>query len=511
MRAMTSAETVEPEQRYDVGPSTLLPGLLEIPGVERVADAVTDRLEAVYFDTASLELASRGITLRRRTGGTDHGWHLKIPLGPVQRREIQAPLGQPEIVPEELIDRLLVYTRGEDMLTIARLITERTRYRLYGPGGEHLADFVDDQVHAEAMQQPLQGLEMAATEWREWEIELVHGAPRLLAAAAGTLIQAGASPSQHPSKLARALGGAWASGQARRTVTPSKEGPAVDVVTAYLGGLIDDLLTHDPDVRRGVPDSIHQMRSVTRRIRSVLQGYGALFDKITTGSMRDELKWLAGILGRPRDAEVMRERLLQRIQDLPDPAPSVKQAIEHELGAIYDTGYREVLAALSTERYFRLLDDLEDFRDHPPVTHKAAGPARRVTARLVNKTAKRLDRAQKAVKHARPGSDRDTALHDVRKAAKQLRHAAETVVGIRPKRAPKIARAAQKLQKILGEHQDSVMARTLLDRLAAAPGLPVTKATAYSLLYAAEERIAQDSESKYRKARKKARGLRLTP
>ncbi|WAH98105.1 hypothetical protein [Arthrobacter sp. MMS18-M83] len=51
------------------------------------------------FHTSGLDLASRGITLRRRTGGTDRGWYLKIPQGPDRLREIQAPLANPRPCP----------------------------------------------------------------------------------------------------------------------------------------------------------------------------------------------------------------------------------------------------------------------------------------------------------------------------------------------------------------------------------------------------------------------------
>ncbi|MGT2464242.1 CYTH domain-containing protein [Sinomonas atrocyanea] len=49
----------------------------------------------MYFDTADLALAAHGMTLRRRTGGTDAGWHLKIALGPGRREEVRDPSAGP--------------------------------------------------------------------------------------------------------------------------------------------------------------------------------------------------------------------------------------------------------------------------------------------------------------------------------------------------------------------------------------------------------------------------------
>ena len=101
---MGTTGKLETEQKYDAETSSALPDLLEIEGVDDVAEPVTDHLEAVYFDTPSLALAARRLTLRRRTGGADAGWHLKLPAGTDQREEIHAPLGQPETVPDELSD-----------------------------------------------------------------------------------------------------------------------------------------------------------------------------------------------------------------------------------------------------------------------------------------------------------------------------------------------------------------------------------------------------------------------
>jgi CYTH domain-containing protein len=79
-RAMV-AEHREVERKYDIEPGGLLPPLVDADPPLRVTEPVTIHLEAVYFDTPDLRLARRGSTLRRRTGGEDEGWHLKLPAG----------------------------------------------------------------------------------------------------------------------------------------------------------------------------------------------------------------------------------------------------------------------------------------------------------------------------------------------------------------------------------------------------------------------------------------------
>ena len=111
-----------------------------------------------------------------------------------------------------------MFIRGKSLTPLAQLSTRRTTYGLYGPGGEHLADFADDRVHAVTMRDGGPG-----SHWREWEIELVQASPDLFTAAQPVLEAAGAMPSSHSSKLARALDGVLAGRQNRRHCETAEE------------------------------------------------------------------------------------------------------------------------------------------------------------------------------------------------------------------------------------------------------------------------------------------------
>jgi CHAD domain-containing protein len=550
-----TAEGLEAEKKYDVDAGTALPDLAAIPGVAGVGDPHDAELEAVYFDTEDLVLASRRITLRRRSGGTDAGWHVKLPPDPASgseeepgpRREVHAPLGQANVVPEKLLAYLHAYLRGSDPVPVARLNTRRTTHALYGDDGVHLADFADDTVDAELLHGAGEKPAGQKQQWREWELELVHGQPEVFKAAAPVLASAGARPSGHESKLRRVLGetapkapaAAEPAGAAEleavaetdRTVAssggakqpggrkPGKKWPASAVVSAYLAGQISEILATDARVRLEEADAVHAMRSATRRVRSALAVYRKLYDKGAVGRLRDELKWLGRILGTPRDAEVMLDRLRTHADKLPpgEGADAVKQRIERELGTRLDAGYRKAQEVLLTDRYFRLLDDLEDFRDHPPVRPAASAPARKAARKLVGKAAKRLRRAHKSAARVKDGAGEkpgmelkdatahETALHQVRKDAKRLRHAAETVDPVFGRRAAKLAKAAHKQQTILGDHHDSVMARIFLGKLAGSPDLPEPVDAAYGSLLKREQKMAAKAEAKYRKAHRKSR------
>jgi len=85
---------IETERKYEAAADFALPDLAGLDGVATITGPRTYRLRAVYFDTPDHSLAAARITLRRRTGGTDAGWHLKLPVGTDSRREVHAPLGR---------------------------------------------------------------------------------------------------------------------------------------------------------------------------------------------------------------------------------------------------------------------------------------------------------------------------------------------------------------------------------------------------------------------------------
>ncbi|WP_347108467.1 CYTH and CHAD domain-containing protein [Paenarthrobacter sp. S56] len=501
---------VEVEQKFDVEEATPLPELGKIDGVTRVGEPSTHSLEAVYFDTPDLALAARRITLRRRTGGPDAGWHLKLPQSPGKRTEIHAPLGQPDHVPEELLVRVLAYTRGHALAPLATLSTERTSYPLYQEDGKRIGEFVDDHVRAQASRG-----ENAAQGWREWEVELEgngDGAAgeAFLDAAAALLEKTGARPSERASKLATALAGSWPRAKGTGRETPQRKGPAVVPVLNYLDQQLGQLLLHDAHVRMNRDDSVHQMRSVTRRIRSVLHTYRKFFKPYPVEELEAGLKSLAKTLGRYRDAEVLHERLRTSLDELPGKLVlgPLQSQLDERMKVRKDTALAAIQARLDSPRYYRLLDELEAFLEAPPVASEALPGARKATRKLVNKAAKRLGKRHDTAVASVVGPSRDKAFHEVRKAAKKLRFAAAAAESVHGKRAAKLADAAHTIQTTLGEHQDSAMARAELLKLGSADGSGAGAFT-YGVLHAAERAAADSAQLDYLRNGKKARKLRL--
>lgn len=191
------ADHLETERKYEADASLVLPSFAGLPGVARVDEPRTYLLSATYFDTPDLRLLARRMTLRRRSGGPDEGWHLKLPAGQDTRKELQEPLGAAGS--EQVPPRLAAEIGELPVAPVALLETERTVRHLYDHAGRQLAEVADDLVTGRKLAQ--NGSE--PVRWREIEIETTE--TELLDACARLLISAGARPGASPSKVARVL------------------------------------------------------------------------------------------------------------------------------------------------------------------------------------------------------------------------------------------------------------------------------------------------------------------
>ncbi|MFD3471407.1 CYTH domain-containing protein, partial [Streptomyces sp. NPDC058682] len=173
-----------------------------LTGLDQVVSLVgrgTQELEAVYYDTDDLRLTRTGASLRRRTGGTDAGWHLKLPLTDDSREEVRAPLSSKDI-PEDLSDLVLSRTRGAVLRPVMRILTTRTLHHLLDAGGKVLAELSVDAVSADALL-----TDGARTTWTEREVELGDGADHaLLDGIEKILRHNGLERLRSPSKVIRA-------------------------------------------------------------------------------------------------------------------------------------------------------------------------------------------------------------------------------------------------------------------------------------------------------------------
>jgi len=204
----SKGDHLETEQKYDADADFVLPKLGSLPdlGGKRLADPKRIYLSATYYDTEDLALIQHKVTLRRRVGGDDEGWHLKLPVRKDTRQELHAPLGEGVgSVPARLADQVKDITAGQPLHPVAILDTERTVVTLPGPSGAPLVEVADDLVTAIRFGEPDSG----PMTWREIEVEALSpdsGAAAAMLESVGTVLrEAGARPSASGSKLARVM------------------------------------------------------------------------------------------------------------------------------------------------------------------------------------------------------------------------------------------------------------------------------------------------------------------
>src|SRR4051812_1288127 len=443
------------------------------------------------------------MTLRRRTGGDDAGWHLKVPAGQATRSEVRLPPGRvppgrtPRAVPEQLQSMVWAQTLGRPLQPVARITTERTLRRAGDPTGLVLVEVADDRVTAQRLG-ILDGKDETVfppTHWREIEVELAdaitgNGNGADLVDALDTRLRQEGLRTGASSKLAQVLNG---DGPERRGAREADAGheltgrsTAGEVVLAHIREQVAQVRAQDLPVRLDAPDAVHKMRVATRRLRSALKTFSRLFDRDVARPLRDELKWLAAELGAARDAEVMRDRVGNAIDGESAELSVHADAAGAQLDAAYRTAHDRVLAELDGERYHRILTLLDQLVEQPPLRKRAGARAGTALPPLVARTYDRVrDLVQEA--EARPdGAEREELWHDARKAAKQSRYAGESVAPVFGQDATAFAAAMEDVQEALGEHQDSVLTRERLRELALdAPSTEV--AFLYGRLHAQEE------------------------
>ncbi|WP_217168102.1 CYTH and CHAD domain-containing protein [Streptomyces sp. AC512_CC834] len=482
----------ETERKYEP-PSGGVAGLPDLTGVGPVSSVTTAQpveLDAVYHDTVDLRLAGSSATLRRRTGGPDAGWHLKLPLAGDTREEVWAPLS--DEVPEALRELVLSRTRGAELRPVVRIRSVRAVRELRDAEGGVLAELSLDEVRAEST-----AAGGGRAEWGELEVELADGVHAgLLDLVERKLRKKGIVRADSPSKLARALRDTGSAAERSRPsgVVPGSPG---SYVLAYLREQVGILVALDPAVRRDLPDGVHQMRVTCRRLRSCLRSYRSVLDRRVTDPVRAELQWLAGELGVARDQEVLRERIGTALDELPGdlvlgPVAARLRVWEVSRGGDVRSRTRE---ALDTPRYLRLLDALDSLVRRPPLRARAAGKPARTMARAV---LKEYDRLAGRMDHAlaRPaGRSRETELHEARKAAKKLRYAAEVARPALGKPVARLGKRAKAVQQLLGEHQDAVVAQDTLRGLAVAAHGAGESAFTWGLLHG-RERAGADARQR---------------
>lgn len=519
-QASIPEQSVEAERKYDAAPDQELPPLSDLPGIAGEPVVEVQQLSAQYFDTSDYRLLHSGITLRKRTGGYDAGWHLKIPAGDDDTRtETRLPLSAGDTPPQQLATLVRGITHAHALAPIARLDTLRRRNRLLDAAGAPQADIVEDTVTAVL---PATGEQRI---WTEIEVEQAGAGRTLADAIESRLLDAGIERSTHPTKLNRALADVITASNleqrhARKTNEPR------ECLRRYLHKQIHSLGLADIAVRRDEPEAVHDMRKAARRVRSALQAYAPGFglDERAQPVILD-LRWLGRRLSPARDVEVQWARIITRIAEsatLPE-QEAVYARVNEYFSEQADTARASALAGVDSERYLTLLDALDVVveelatpagsiptaqapdQDTPSVV--SAEDLGRTLKRLAATVSKRVDKAGDAATRR----ERDELIHRARKRAKRMRYAMEVIRPRAPKKTERALKRFNDVQNVLGEFQDSTVAREHLLAIATAHDHTAESSFGLGILYQQEQLIGDERanhlSSQWKAARKAARPL----
>jgi CHAD domain-containing protein len=452
----------EVERKLRVHAFFKLPHLAEIPTVTQVDDTPAFTMQATYFDTDELTLFRWGITLRRREGGTDAGWHLKLPVAGADgstRDEVRLPLTPADHVPAPLVDIVSPLLLGKSLGPVVTLETQRHPYVMVSADGGTV-ELVDDTVSIRE-----DGNVVAV--FREIEVEADEAdhdpSLALMEAIVAGLEEAGAVPGT-ASKAASALGPrASAPPDVAVPPLPGAQGLAADALRTMICTHVRSLLLADVAVRRGLPDSVHQMRVAARRLRSVLRTFDPLFAPTWSHPLQVELKWLATELGAIRDSEVLQERLDAHAQLLPTEERDLAiPAINAFLARRQEGAKSSALAALRSDRHDFLLEDLVEGSHSPRFTDEAFQSCAEAFPPLVLIAWKRLRKGVRGLEVTGPSAQ----WHAARIKAKRARYAVEAVAPLFGAPMQRLARRLADTTDVLGSHQDAAVAQDLLREIA---------------------------------------------
>lgn len=476
MTAATSgAEAIECERKYSGVGTGRLPDLDRIAGV--VATSVQrTTLTATYYDTPELRLLGAGITLRRRLGGADEGWHLKLPIDADARTELRLPLAAGSNPPEAFTNLVAARVRTASLEPVATIETERESHRLLGADNSMLAEVVLDQVRgcaATAGAHPI--------EWREIEVEWSPKAKALLVELERRLSAVGARRVSERNKLSRVL------------VSPAR-GPATKpkdcsgALGTYLNAQCEAIAASDLSFRRGGADAVHEIRVAMRRARSALTVIDEVVGDDVHTQLIDELRWLGRELAAARDVEVQRERLSALLStiDRQSLGAPVRERVAAHFTARDAIEHSRATDALNSARYFQLLDVLNQAAASFVLPARSNAAIDDALVRIRHRISKRIARVSKT--KDRP--EREVAAHRARKGVKLMRYALEVTRPLAERAVDTAISGLSELQGLLGDHQDSVVARQELLALRREAELAGEETAVYGVLYQQEEDLS---------------------
>jgi triphosphatase len=435
------------------------------------------RLTDSYLDTADWRIARAGFVVRTRRRGRHDEITLKDSR-PAEGSGLRQRLEVTEVLPPSgpsglgsdgpVGRRLRAIVGAHPLREVLQVRTRRRPFALRVGGIDAAEIALDDTVIVVGNgQRPMQ--------LRRVEVEVQ---PEWLTALEPIVDQLRSSCGLQPAGLSKFEAGLLALGQDipgapdLGSTAISEDSTIGELAYAVLRRQVTVLREKEPGTRLGEDiEELHDMRVATRRLRAAL----ALFSNVLpvrAQTFRQELGWLARVLGAVRDLDVQIEGLDDMVAEtagLSALLPSIDHDPLGELAALLErereAARASMLEALDSVRWERLAKGLAAMVQQGPARRSVATRVPAVVA-LPDLVESRHSAVAKAGTRAKK-SGVVADFHRVRIRAKRLRYALEFSADVYGGRTNRFVRQLSALQEELGRMQDAEVACLRLAELAA--------------------------------------------
>lgn len=232
------------------------------------------------------------------------------------------------------------------------------------------------------------------------------------------------------------------------------ETTAGEMLAAIVGDLVERIDDRVPAALADEPDGVHQLRTAVRRLRNVLAAFSQYVEPSVVGGLRAQLADYGDRLGRARDLEVRIEWCVEVAAEV-ELADELRDRLVAPLRVEHDRAHAALVAWSSSPQADRLRTALCAAAEAPALANGTARPARAVAREVLSAQASRV------LDHAADYRHDAESAHELRKAARRLRHTADAVT-----RPPAVVLGAEakvlgglgsRLQSLLGDHRDALL------------------------------------------------------
>jgi CHAD domain-containing protein/uncharacterized protein YjbK len=230
-----------------------------------------------------------------------------------------------------------------------------------------------------------------------------------------------------------------------------------EVAFATLWRQLVELLRNEPGARLGDDiEALHDMRVAVRRMRAALSLFKSFLPPEIL-AQRDDLRWLASVLGEVRDLDVQLVAFVGWSERLDDADVANLEPLLDEVRRRRTSARERMLAALDSDRYERFITSFTELLAQP-IDATNVRAALEVAPDLILRRQRSFARKAAKIKRNAPPE----AVHAVRIEAKRLRYTLEFFRPLYGKGVTAYIRSLVQVQDLLGAHQDATVA---VDRL----------------------------------------------